>query len=78
MTAIEFPECSLSFSTAYPCFNSLEVKMDPLYKKSLYLEQTLAYRINIEINTPYAGDSGILLSINVKLTIEKLKSSRLS
>ena len=52
--------------------------MDPLYKKSLYLEQTLAYRINWEINTPYAGDSGILLSINGKLTIEKLKSSRLS
>ena len=39
-----------------------KVKMDPMYKKSLYLEQTLAYRINWEINTPYAGDSITLMS----------------
>jgi hypothetical protein len=43
-----------------------------------YVEQALAYRISWEMYTPYAGDSGMLLHIYEKLTMVKLKSSRLS
>jgi hypothetical protein len=35
--------------------------------------QTLEYRINLEIYTPYAGAGEILLHINGKFTMRKLK-----
>jgi hypothetical protein len=40
--------------------------------------QALEYRINWEIYTPYAGADGMLLRINGKFTIGKLKSSLLA
>jgi hypothetical protein len=39
---------------------------------------TQKYRINWEIYTPYAGATGMLLYINGKFTMGKLKSSLLS
>ena len=46
--------------------------------KSSYAKQARAYRINWEIYTPQASESGILLHRKGKLTIAKSKSSRLS
>jgi hypothetical protein len=54
------------------------VRFDPLSRKSWYVPQALKYRINWEIYTPYAGAAGMLLHINGKLTMGKLKSSLLS
>ena len=41
-------------------------------------EQALTYRMSCEINTPYAGEYGILLLRKGKFVIWKMKSSRLS
>jgi hypothetical protein len=38
----------------------------------------MEYLINLEIFTPYAGAAGMLLHINGKFTMGKLKSSILS
>jgi hypothetical protein len=43
-----------------------------------YLDLHLEYRINWEIYTPYAGAAGMLLHMNGKFTMGKLKSSLLS
>jgi hypothetical protein len=40
--------------------------------------KTMEYRINWEIYTPYAGAAGMLLHMNGKFTMGKLKSSLLS
>ena len=47
MTAIDFLNAVLSFSTEYPGFNSLEVKMDPLYKKSLKLSSNITLLLGL-------------------------------
>ena len=54
------------------------VSTNPLSKKYRYEPLSLEYRINWEIYTPYAGAAGILLHINGKFTMRKLKSSLLS
>jgi hypothetical protein len=48
------------------------------YIKGSNIVQALEYRINWEIYTPYADAAGILLHINGKFTMRKLKSSLLS
>jgi hypothetical protein len=50
----------------------------PRFEKSSYAKHALAYRINWETYTPYAGESGMLLHRKGKLTIAKSKSSRFS
>ena len=45
---------------------------------SRYKAHALAYRIGLETNMPYAGEAGILPQRKGKLTMGKLKSSRLS
>jgi hypothetical protein len=59
-------------------FSSFLVSSNPLSRKSWWERQALEYRINWEIYTPYAGAAGLLLHINGKFTMEKLKSSLLS
>jgi hypothetical protein len=41
--------------------------------KSWYEPQALEYRINWERYTPYAGAAGMLLDMNGKFTMRKLK-----
>jgi hypothetical protein len=53
------------------------VRSNPLSKKSWLEPQALEYRINWEICTPYAGAAGMLLHMNGKFTMGKLKSSLL-
>ena len=61
-----------------PWFSSVLYSINPLSMKFWWEPQALAYRINWEIYTPYAGAAGMLLHINGKFTMEKLKSSLLS
>jgi hypothetical protein len=62
-----------------PCNINLSVSSLLRFKNWSYVEQALAYRISWEMYTPYTGDNGMLLhNIYGKLTMVKLKSSRLS
>jgi hypothetical protein len=61
-----------------PLFSSFLVSSHPLSRKSLWEPQALEYRNNWEIYTPYAGAAGVLLHMNGKFTMGKLKSSLLS
>ena len=61
-----------------PCNINLFVSSLPRFEKPSYAKHALAYRINWEIYTLEAGESGMLLHRKGKLTIAKLKSSRLS
>lgn len=59
-------------------FYQLVCQYPASFKKCSNVEYARAYRINWKIKTPYAGNWGILLHKYEKLTIDKLKSSRLS
>jgi hypothetical protein len=61
-----------------PCKINIFVSILPRFEMSSYAKQALAYRINWEINTPQAGESGILLHRKGMLTNAKSKSLRLS
>jgi hypothetical protein len=50
----------------------------PRFEKSSYAKRALVYRINWETYTPQAGESGMLLHRERKLTIEESKSLRFS
>jgi hypothetical protein len=60
------------------CIINLSVSSLPRLENWLHEEQALAYRISWETYTPYACDSGMLLQVYGKLTMAKLKSSRLT
>jgi len=55
------------------CFSSFLDNSNFLSRKSWYEPQALEYRINWDIYTPYAGAVGMLLHINGKFTMRKLK-----
>jgi hypothetical protein len=61
-----------------PCIINLSFSSLHWLKNWSYEEQVLTYRICCERYTQYAGDSGMLLQVYGKLTMTKLKSSRLS
>jgi hypothetical protein len=54
------------------------VRLTVFFSLSTNNYQTLEKRLRCEMSTPYAGDVRILLLIKGKLTIGKVKSSRLS
>ena len=60
-----------------PWFSSFLFSTNPLSRKSWYAPQALDYRINWEIYTPYAGAAVMVLHMNGKFTMRKLKSSLL-
>ena len=53
-------------------FSSFLVSNNPLSRESLYEPQALEYRINLKINSPYAGSAGMLPHINGKFTMGNL------
>ena len=73
---INFRSDDFNLTNRNPWFSSFLVSTYPLSRKSWYEPQTLEYRINWKMYTPYADAAGMLL--NGKFTIGKLKSSLLS
>jgi hypothetical protein len=61
-----------------PATSTFFVSSLPSFEKTSYTKHALVYRINWKIQTPKAGESGILLHKKGKFTIAKSKSSRLS
>ena len=77
MSPVKLSQWRTNLGISYPCVSFLASSID-LSMKSLYKELALAYRINWEVNTPYEDEAEILLFKSGKLTIGRLKSSRLS
>ena len=67
-----------NINTTNHWFSSFLVSSKLISRKSWWEPQGLEYWINWKIYTPYAGTAGMLLHINRKFTIGKLKSSLLS
>ena len=60
-------------ATRNPWFSSFFVSSNSLSRKSWQVPRALEYRSNWDIYTPYAGAAGMLLQINGKFTMGKLK-----
>ena len=69
------PSDDFNLTNRNPWFSSFLVSSNPLLRRSWQEPQALDYRINWEIYTPYTDAAGMLLHINGKFTMRKLKSS---
>jgi len=77
VATVKFRSFDFNFTKMNPCFSSFLVGNNPLSWISWYEPQALEYRIIWDINTQYADPAGMLLQINGKFTMGKLKSSPL-
>jgi hypothetical protein len=78
VATVKFRSDDFNWTKRNSWFSSFLVSTNPPSRKFWYVPQTLEYRINWEMYTPYAGAVVMLLHINGKFTMGKLKSSLLS
>jgi len=73
-----FRSDDLNLTNRKPRLSNVPVSNTSLLKKLRLEPQAFEYRINWEIHTPYESATGLVLNINGKFTMGKLKSSLVS